>query len=232
MNLPPNKFWLCSRLFVNFVQIFYSSIKPYVMSSLMYEARVLLFVTLCFSIECRKEIRNNPTTNGSPATQTVGNLEFILETTDMNGNFKSQFAEGENFMLTLMIKNNNAKGVTLCHCFLTDTNPDLFAVYTAEPTASKYGTMAAGDSVGQPWNAAGGIDIAPITGIGANSFIKYTLPWFISDTTVKYFAPVSPPVEAFHVVQNSMLPVGMYYTQFRLSYLNSPVYLKFYFEVY
>lgn len=192
---------------------------------------LLIAVPVVIFSGCKKQ-SPAPAANNGPATQTVGPLEFILETTDMNGNFKSQFSQGENFKLTLMIKNNSAKGITLCHCFIPDSNPDLLAVFTAEPIVSKYGTIAAGDSVGQPWNGAGGLDIAPITGIGSNSSIKYSLPWYISDTTVKYFAPSSYPIEAFHVIQNPMLPGGHYYTQFNFTYLNSSIHLKFYFDVY
>lgn len=191
---------------------------------------LLMALPMVIFSSCKKQ-GFNPTANNGPAIQTAGSLEFILETTDMNGNFKSRFSQGENFELTLMIKNNSANGITLCHCFIPDSDPGLFAVYTAEPIISKFGTIAAGYSVGKPWNGAGGLDIAPITGIGSDSFIKYSLPWYISDTTVKYFAPTSYSIEAFHVVQNPMLPNGHFYTQFNFTYLNNPIHLKFYFDV-
>ncbi|MGH2642946.1 MAG: hypothetical protein ACRDE2_03275, partial [Chitinophagaceae bacterium] len=204
-----------------------------VMNSLIYEPAALLLILFCFSIGCRKDIKNNPVSSSAPATQTAGGLEFILETTDMNGNFKSQFAQGENFKLTLIIKNNDANGVTLCHCFLTMTNSNLFAVYAAEPISiAKFGNFSTNDSIGKPWDGAGGIDIAPITGVGGNSFIKYSLPWFISDTTIKYFAPELPHIQAFHVIQNPMLPAGRYYTQFNFTYMGKSIHLRFYFKVY
>lgn len=106
-----------------------------------------------------------------------------------------------------------ANGIILCHCHIPDSDPDLFAVYTAAPTVSKYETIAAGDSVGKPWNGAGGLDPMPITGVKGHSSIKFILPWYIPDTTVNYFAPVGSPFEAFNVIQNPMmLPEGHYYT--------------------
>lgn len=179
---------------------------------------------------CKKEVGN--ISHSASATQTVDDLQFILETTDMNGQPKSVFARGENFKLTLLIKNKSSKEITLCHCFLTDANPNLLAVYAAEKIdpGPKIGIIEPGDSIGKPWNGSGGYMIAPITRISANSYIKYSLPW-IPDTTVKYRAPEPSGYLGFNPIQNPWLSSGKYYTKFDFKYLDKDIHLKCYFTI-
>ncbi|TAN14550.1 MAG: hypothetical protein EPN37_11595 [Chitinophagaceae bacterium] len=192
----------------------------------------LLFLLLIPWWGCRKDVKNAP--GSGPATQTVGDLQFILETTDMNDNVQSVFKQGENFKLKLLIKNNSAQNITLCHCFLTQ-HPELLTVYAAEKITipTKYGqqNIEPNDSVGRPWRGAGGVYIAPVTFVFPHSISEYSLPWSAPDTTVHYWAPYPIQYQAFSVLQNAPLPAGEYYTKFNFVYAEKSVKLKYYFQI-
>lgn len=192
----------------------------------------LLFLLLIPWWGCRKDIKSAP--GSGPATQTVGDLQFILETTDMNDNVQSVFRQGENFKLKLLIKNNSAQNVTLCHCFLTEY-PELLTVYAAAKitVTTKYGQqiIEPNDSVGRPWKGAGGVDIASITFVFPHTISQYSLPWSAPDTTVKYWAPYPIQYLGFSVLQNDPLSTGEYYTKFNFAYEGKAVNLKYYFQI-
>jgi hypothetical protein len=190
----------------------------------------LLFLLLIPWWGCRKDVKNAP--NSGPAAQTVGDLQFILETTDMNDNVQSVFRQGENFKLTLLIKNHSSETVKLCDCFVTDSYPDLLAVYAADKIdmGAKNGIIEPGDSIGKPWDGAGGYFILAPTRIGANSYIKYSLPWS-PQTGVRYNAPEPFEYLVFNAIQNPKLSPGQYYTQFDFKYLNKSIHLKYYFSI-
>ncbi len=172
---------------------------------------------------CNKNSSSSSVPPAKPAWQNVGNINFELKTTDMQGNTKSDFSPGENFIPTLTISNSGSQLDTLCRCRLVESNPNFLGVYSSTP--EKYGDSAI--FIGKPWNG-----ISPdyfifyYIIIPPNSKFVYAIPW-TADTTKYYIvgeltlnSSPQPP-----------LPAGQYFTQFTFTYNNTPIYLRYNFSV-
>jgi len=85
----------------------------------------------------------------------------------MQGNTKSDFSVGENFIPSLTISNSGSQQDTLCTCLLINYNQNLLGVYAN--SSEKHGDSAI--LIGKPWNSA----------------YVYAIPW-ISDSTKSYGA--------------------------------------------
>jgi len=171
---------------------------------------------------CNKSSPSSLTPPAKPVWQNVGHISFDLKTTDMQGNTKSDFSVGENFIPTLKISNTSSQPDTLCTCLLINYDQNLLGVYTNN--SEKYGDSAI--FIGKPWNGVGNYFNLHHTVIPANSAYVYAIPW-ISDTTKSYdvgeliFDPSPQPP----------LPAGQYFTQFTFTYNNTPINLRYNFSV-
>ncbi|HTB26063.1 MAG TPA: hypothetical protein VK711_11875 [Puia sp.] len=130
---------------------------------------------------CNKSSPSSLTPPAKPVWQNVGHISFDLKTTDMQGNTKSDFSVGENFIPTLKISNTSSQPDTLCTCLLINYDQNLLGVYTNN--SEKYGDSAI--FIGKPWNGVGNYFNLHHTVIPANSAYVYAIPW-ISDTTKSY----------------------------------------------
>lgn len=171
---------------------------------------------------CKKN--SSPSSNSAvnPATQNVGNISFSLRTTDMQGNTESHFSAGQNFIPTLTISNSSSQQITLCYCYLTESNPNLLGVYSS--TSEKYSDSAI--LIGKPWNGILGYFISRITAIPARSKYEYAIPW-IPDTTKSYGAGYL----IFNPSPQPLLKTGQYFIQFNFTYNNAIINLKYNFSI-
>ncbi len=140
----------------------------------------------------------------------------------MQGNTKSDFSPGENFIPTLTISNSSSQWDTLCTCLLINYDENLLGVYTN--SSEKYGDSAI--FIGKPWNGVLSYFILHHTVIPANSAYVYAIPW-ISDTTKLY----STGELFFNSSPQPPLLAGQYFTQFTFTYDNTPINLKYSFSV-
>ncbi len=183
----------------------------------------LILTAILFIIQaCNKNSSSSSVPPANPAWQNVGHINFELRTTDMQGNTKSDFSPGENFIPTLTISNSGSQEDTLCYCSIIWSNPNLLGVYTSTP--EKYSDSSI--LIGKPWNGVSNYFFLLHIEIPGNSKYVYAIPW-ISDTTKYYgvgqliFSPSPQPP----------LPAGQYFTQFTFTYNNTPINLKYNFSV-
>jgi hypothetical protein len=171
---------------------------------------------------CSKNSSSSSVPPAKPSSQNVGNINFELKTTDMQGNTKSDFSVGENFIPTLTIFNSGSQKDTLCRCQLVESNPNLLGVFTS--TSEKYGDSAI--YIGKPWNGSGpNYFIFYYIIIPANSKFVYAIPW-MGDTT-KYHSIGELTLNSS---PQPPLPAGQYFTQFTFTYNNTPINLKYNFS--
>ena len=183
---------------------------------------ILIAVPLIFQA-CNKNSSSSSVPPAKPSSQNVGNINFELRTTDMQGNTKSDFSPGENFIPTLTISNSGSQLDTLCRCLLPDSNPNLLGVYSS--TSEKYGDSAI--YLGKPWNGRGpNYFIFYYTSIPAHSKYIYAIPWSADTTKYYVFGELT-----LNSSPQPPLPAGQYFTQFTFKYNNTQINLKYNFSV-
>ena len=179
----------------------------------------LLVATAVMFQACKKDSASSA---AKPATQNVGNINFTLKTTDMEGNTESRFSVGQNFIPNLTISNSGSREDTLCRCLLTFSIPNLLGVYSN--SSEKLDDSAV--LIGSPRYSFNGYFIFHYLAIPADSAYMYAVPW-ISDTTKQYFTG-----ELFYSSSpETPLPAGQYFIQFVFNYNNTPINLRYNFVV-
>ncbi len=185
-------------------------------------AFIITAIPLIFQA-CNKNSSSSLIPPADPVWQNVGNINFELKTTDMQGNTKSDFSAGENFIPTLTISNTSSEQITICTCLIVQYDPNILGVYSN--TSEKYTDSAL--LIGKPWKDFGpNYFILHHTAIPANSKYIYAIPW-ISDTTKTYGAGEL----MFYSSPQTPLPAGQYFIQFTFPYNNTSINLKYYFLV-
>ncbi len=182
-----------------------------------YPKMVLMLVTLsltAFSCDRSEEIFNQA--GGARHVQQWGDLEAVLQVTDLQGKPQSSFREGENFLMSFTVKNRGKQDARI-ESWAFPAGNDFFAVYKSTHEGD-------GKSrIGKPFRiGANSYDYAPQI-VPATKEIHYAAPW-LSEKGKIYRLPIYNNTENsftqryYEAVETSPLGKGQYYSGFTLEH--------------
>lgn len=165
------------------------------------------------------ETPNNPAMD----VKTYGNLEFIYQVTDMEGNPQRTFREGENFIISFVVKNHGEEDKMIFdRWWFPEVTDNFLAVYKRD----NQGEVLIGKSFkigGNTYDASG-------QGVPGQSKIIYQIPWLTrSDTT--YIMPIYRPERNIPNKRSYLaveplpesLPSGEYYSRFTFDFKDKEI---------
>lgn len=187
---------------------------------------LIIFATI-IAWSCEKEslIQNNSAVH----TETHGDLKFVYQVTDMEGNPKAVFQEGENIMFSFAIKNQGKETERVCICYIPVDFDEFFKVYSVYNEEGREQRS----EVGKPHYGAGGTANLPILEVKGKTTFGYAIPWMAEDG-VDYPAPHNNTDKTgggFGHNENDPLPKGEYYSGFTLEYNDQDLTFEVFFSV-
>ncbi len=162
--------------------------------------------------------------------QRWGDLEAVLQVTDLQGKPQSSFREGENFLLNFTVKNRGKQDAHLGPWDFTFANQDFFAVYKV--TQEGVGK----ELIGKPFRGGGNSRDLLSQIVPAKSQIVYSSPW-MSEKELGYIMPTYSKPERnvnqrrYQAVETSPLGKGKYFSGFTLEQEGKELTFRVEFEV-
>ncbi|CAN5840321.1 hypothetical protein BH24BAC1_BH24BAC1_38750 [soil metagenome] len=168
--------------------------------------------------------------SGARHVQRWGDLEAVLQVTDLQGKPKSSFREGENFLLSFTVKNRGKEDARIVHWDFPFVIQDFLAVYKIIQEADGK------NWVGKPFKSGpSSYDLAPQV-VPAESQLEYVFPW-MSETGQRYVMPIYSKPERnvnkrhYEAVETQPLSKGRYYSGFTLEQEGKELAFRVKFEV-
>lgn len=162
--------------------------------------------------------------------QKWGDLEAVLQVTDLQGKPKSSFREGENFLLSFTVKNRGKQDARIGRWDFPTVIQDFFAVYKiTQEGVGKH-------RVGKPFTTGGNSLDLHSQLVPAEGQIEYNVPW-MSETGQRFIMPTfSKPEKNFNprlyqAVEMLPLSKGKYFSGFTLEQDGKELAFKVEFEV-
>lgn len=180
----------------------------------------LLLITAFCTLGCTQDTSLLDQAPDNPAidVKTYGDLEFVYQVTDMEGNPQSTFREGENFMFSFVVKNQGDTDLFLGSWLEIPTDDDFFTVYKKKNDGN--GKLRIGKSYRLSGNT---LDLRQQV-VPKNGEIEYRIPWLTQDGT-NYIMPIyNTDIRAIDRNYRSTAPVptplspGKYYSGFILEF--------------
>jgi hypothetical protein len=164
---------------------------------------------------CKKEI--DITSIGGPSRdiKTAGDLEATLQVTDMQGNARATFREGDNFMFSFIIKNRGKEDIYLHPWLFPVDIKDFFAVYKQAEQGEKV-------FINKPFQL--GINTYDLRAqrVAGGGEIEYRIPW-LTKKKQSYIMPINRPekqdVERYYWATDpepATLTKGKYFSGFEI----------------
>lgn len=157
--------------------------------------------------------KNNPAMD----VKVRGDLEFIYQVTDMEGNPSHNIKEGENFLLSFIVKNHGEKGTSIGLWSFPGKN-DFFAVY------KKSNEGGGNQYVGKSFRAGGNTKDGGHQSVPSKGEIEYCIPWLTQMDTAYIMPEYRPETNApnrYYMALDPLpthLSVGEYHSGFTLEY--------------
>lgn len=164
---------------------------------------------------CGEDIESLDSDSSAVSSKKSGDLIATLQVLNMEGEPQAIFKQGENFMLSLIIKNKSKHTVELCQCDLPYAIDDFFAVYRVfeDDNGNREKKL-----IGKPFDGLGGAYDSPITGVRGKQQIEYRIPWMVP-LNESFSAPennISATIDYFIPVTQEPLSAGAYTVGFSL----------------
>src|SRR5690606_22792500 len=147
----------------------------------------LLLITAFCTLGCTQDTSLLDQAPDNPAidVKTYGDLEFVYQVTDMEGNPQSTFREGENLMFSFVVKNRSDEDKPVFNrWWFPNAIDDFFALYR---TNSKDKIL-----IGKSFKIGGNTYDGFGQGVPAQSEIEYRIPWLTQKDTY-YIMPIHRP---------------------------------------
>jgi hypothetical protein len=166
---------------------------------------------------------------GARQVRKWGNLEAVLQVTDMQGEPKSSFREGENFLLNFTVRNRGKEDAWI-ESWAFPAGNDFFAVYKSTNEGD-------GKSrIGKPFRIGANTYDGARQIVPATYEIKYAAPWMSEKGKVHFMPIYSNPKNSFtqrHYEPVEMQPLskGKYFSGFTLEQEGKELAFRIEFEV-
>lgn len=157
--------------------------------------------------------------------QLFDGLEFVYQVTDMEGNPKTSFREGENFLLSFTV-NNSGKEKKIIEQEFFPLIDDFFAVYKISGEGKAL--------MGKPFDIGVNTKDYWVVEIAPQTWVNYHVPWVVRERE-SIDMPVSPNAEVkkrnYWGVETPSLDKGEYVSGFTLTYKEQPLEFKITFTI-
>lgn len=185
--------------------------------------KLLFFLLLIgFTTSSCEENSLSDEDKNSPAidVKAYENLEFIYRVTDMDGNSRSTFAEGENFVFSFIVKNHGNENVFLDPWNFPVVIEDFFAVYR------KNTAQEGKERIGKSFTIGGNSRDLLSQQVPKKGEIEYRMPWLTQKDTAYIMPLYRPRIEDIYnkrrylAVEPLPIPLssGEYYSGFTFEY--------------
>ena len=181
---------------------------------------LFLFILIITNYSCESDGLSENTQTTARDVKNHGDLEFIYQVTNMEGNPQSTFVAGENFMFSFVVKNHGDEDIMVFDRWdLLYTIDDFFALYKTNNQGN--GKMV----IGRSFEISASLYDLPGQWVPNHGEIEYRIPWLTQRDT-SYIMPVYRPdrnlynERSYRAVEPLPEPLlaGQYYSGFNLEH--------------